>query len=354
MASSRPGAMSTSAPRPSATSGDRQLVGVSLKRKEDRRLLVGGGRYVEDVRLPGLLHLAVVRSPHAHARIVGIDRRAALARPGVHAVLGVAEAPELGRGVPPLINEAAFRPHAHPIMAAARVRHVGEAVAVVVADDPYRASDAAEAVLVEYAPLPAAVAPVVPPAPAPAVVHDGWADNLAGSTRSAVGDVASGFARARGVVAARLSYQRVTGMPIETRGVVAAPDPVSGRITVWTSTQVPFNVRTAIADVLEVAEDSIRVIAPDVGGGFGIKGHVYPEDVMVPAVARRLGRPVRWIETRREHVLTASGDRDQSHEARIGVDGDGIIVALETTFVRDHGAFPTLGDAITRNTINHL
>jgi carbon-monoxide dehydrogenase large subunit len=308
---------------------------------------------VEDVRLPGLAHLAVVRSPHAHARVAGIDGRPALALPGVIAVLGVREAPELGLGVPPLIAETAFRPYVHPVMARDRVRHVGEAVAVVVAEDPYRAADAADLVAVDYEPLPAAAGPVLPPAPA-AVVHDGWPDNLAGSTRSAVGDVARGFARAHVTAEVRVCYPRVTGVPIETRGVLAAPDAVSGRITVWTSTQVPFNVRAAIASVLEVPEDSIRVIAPDVGGGFGIKGHVYPEDVMIPAVARRLGRPVRWIETRREHLLTASGDRDQTHRARIGVDGEGAIVAIETTFVRDHGAFPTLGDAITRNTINHL
>jgi aerobic carbon-monoxide dehydrogenase large subunit len=129
---------------------------------------------------------------------------------------------------------------------------------------------------------------------------------------------------------------------------------VSGRLTVWSSTQVPFNVRTAVAAALGLAEDAVRVIAPDVGGGFGIKGHVYPEDVLVPAVARRLGRPVKWVETRREHFLTASGDRDQAHTARLGVRRDGTITAIETTFVRDHGAFPTLGGAMTANTMNHL
>ena len=346
--------MSTSAAQDAAgPGGPGTSAPPSGARRTRRWLLVGGGRYVEDVHLPGLVHLAVVRSPHAHARVAGIDGRPALALPGVIAVLGVREAPELGLGVPPLIAETAFRPYVHPVMARDRVRHVGEAVAVVVAEDPYRAADAADLVAVDYEPLPAAAGPVIPPAPA-AVVHDGWPDNLAGSTRSAVGDVASGFARAHVTAEVRVRYPRVTGMPIETRGVLAAPDPVSGRITVWTSTQVPFNVRAAIASVLEVPEDSIRVIAPDVGGGFGIKGHVYPEDVMIPAVARRLGRPVRWIETRREHLLTASGDRDQTHRARIGVDGEGAIVAIETTFVRDHGAFPTLGDAITRNTINHL
>jgi aerobic carbon-monoxide dehydrogenase large subunit len=331
-----------------------RLFGTPLRRKEDHRFLIGAGRYVEDLHPPGLVHLAVVRSPHAHAVIVGVDARPALALPGVLAVYTVCEAPELGGSVPPLFAEPAFRPHIHPIMAGDRARHAGEAVALVVAQDPYVAADAVEHVLVEYRPLPVAARPVMPPGESPAVVHERWPDNLAGSTESAVGDVVKGFAGAHAVVETCLHYPRVTGMPMETRGVLAAPDAETGRLIVWSSTQVPFNVRSAVSAALGLAEDSVRVIAPDVGGGFGIKGHVYPEDVIVPAVARRLGRPVRWIETRREHLLTASGDRDQTHRARLGVAADGTIMALETSFIRDHGAYPTLGDAITRNTINHL
>jgi carbon-monoxide dehydrogenase large subunit len=143
-------------------------------------------------------------------------------------------------------------------------------------------------------------------------------------------------------------------MPIEPRGVLASPDAVTGVLMVWASTQVPFAVRSAVAGVLGLQEERIRVIVPEVGGGFGVKGHVYPEDILVPAVARRLGRPLKWIETRREHFLSSASDRDQAHEARLGVKRDGTIVALETSFTRDHGAFPTLGEAITQNTINHL
>jgi CO/xanthine dehydrogenase Mo-binding subunit len=156
------------------------------------------------------------------------------------------------------------------------------------------------------------------------------------------------------VVAARLAYPRVAGMPLETRGVLAAPDPIGGGLTVWTSTQVPFAVRSAIAPVVGLAEERIRVLVPDVGGGFGVKGHVYPEEILVAVVARRLGRPVKWVETRSEHCLTAAGDRDQVHEARIGAERDGHIIAIETAFTRDHGVAPTLGEAITLNTINHL
>jgi carbon-monoxide dehydrogenase large subunit len=327
------------------------LIGASLKRKEDRRLLTGSGRFVDDLSLPGMVHLALVRSPHAHARVLRVDAAPALRRPGVLAALTVRDAPELGASVPPLIREPEWPVYVHPVMAGERVRHVGEAVAVVVADDPYRAVDGAEAVVVDYEPLPVAAAPVVP---APALVHDGWRDNRAGRQEAGTGDVARGFAEAEAVVEVGLAYPRVTGVPIEGRAVLAAPDAESGRLTVWSSTQVPFNVRAAVAAALDLPEDSVRVIAPDVGGGFGIKGHVYPEDVLVPAVARRLRRPVKWVETRREHFLTASGDRDQVHTARLGVRRDGTITALETTFTRDHGAFPTLGGAMTANTMNHL
>jgi len=326
------------------------LIGVSVKRKEDGRLVTGRGRYVEDIRLPGLLHLAVVRSPHAHARVIKIDARAALKAPGVVAVLTVAEAPELGASVPPLIREPGWPEHTHPIMAGARVRHVGEAVAAVIADDPYRAADAVEAVRVTYAPLPAAVTPAA--ARDGALVHEGWRDNVLRPNEASVGDVTRGFSEADVTVGVDVVYPRVTGVPIEGRAVLAVPD--GERLTVWSSTQVPFNVRTAVAGALELPEASVRVVAPDVGGGFGIKGHVYPEEVMIPAVARRLGRPVKWVETRHEHFLTASGDRDQTHAARIGVKHDGTITAIETRFTRDHGAFPTLGGAMTANTINHL
>jgi carbon-monoxide dehydrogenase large subunit len=330
------------------------VIGESIKRREDRRFLTGTGRFLDDIVPDGLLHLAVVRSPHAHARVVRVDAADAARRPGVRAVLTARDLPELTRPVPALIKDASFRPYQQPALAAERVRHVGEAVAVVVADDPYRAADAAEAVLVEYAPLPVAARAGLPPAPAPAILHDGWPDNVAGVSDGGVGDVTRGFAAAEAVVGARFSYPRVTGMPIETRGVVAVPERETGGITVWSSTQVPFNVRSAVGTVLGIPEKTVRVLAPDTGGGFGVKGHVYPEDVLVPAVARRLGRPVKWVETRREHLLVASVDRDQVHEARIGVRRDGTITAIETTFTRDHGAYPTMGEIITRNTINHL
>ena len=185
-------------------------------------------------------------------------------------------------------------------------------------------------------------------------VFEEWPDNAAGPSDGVVGDVTRGFADAHVIVEARLSVPRVAAMPIEPRGVLVQPEALDGRLTIWTSTQVPFAVRAAIASALGLAEEQVRVIAPDVGGGFGAKGHVYPEDVLLAAVARRLRRPVKWIETRREHFLATAPDRDQRHRARLGVTRDGAIAAVETEFTRDGGAYPVIGDVITLNTINHL
>jgi carbon-monoxide dehydrogenase large subunit len=327
-------------------------VGAAIKRTEDARLLVGAGRYVDDLALPGMLHVAIVRCPHPHARIVTVERAEALSCAGTVAVLTVDDLPELAGSIPPLM--AAPRSYTHPVLAGPVVRHAGEAVAVVVADNRYVAADAAERVRVEYQVLPAATTPVAALAPGAPRVHRDWPDNVAGRNSATVGDPARGFAEAAIVVEGDFVHPRMTGTPIEGRAVLAFLDPLSGVLNVWSSTQVPFAVRSAIAEVLRVPEDRVRVRTPEVGGGFGVKGHVYPEDVLIPAVARALGRPVKWVETRLEHFLSAAGDRDQAHHARLGVGRDGAIVALETHFTRDHGAYPTLGEAITLNTINHL
>ena len=270
-----------------------------MRRKEDDRLLRGAGRYTDDLVLPGMLWLAVVRSPHAHARIAHIDGRAAARLPGVVAVLTRAELPDCAGSVPPLVPAPEFPRYHHPVLAADRVMHAGEGVAVVVAESAYTAADAVESVAVDYEPLPAAASPEAALAPGAPRVHDYWPGNLAGVSESRVGSAAEGLAAAHAVVEMRLYYPRVAGMPIEPRAVLASQDATTGLLTVWLSTQVPFAVRSAIAGVLGMAEEHVRVVAPEVGGGFGVKGHVYPEDILVPAVARRLGRPVKWIETRR-------------------------------------------------------
>jgi carbon-monoxide dehydrogenase large subunit len=336
----------------SGTAG--RLVGASIKRREDGRLLTGRARYLDDLVVPGLMHLAVVRSTHAHARVRGIAHEDARSAEGVVAVLTLAELPECAGSVPPLVPAAGMPIYVHPVLAGGLVRHVGEAVAVVVADSAYRAADAAARVVVDYEPLAAATTAAAALAAAAPRVHGDWPANLAGTCAGGTGDARGGLEAADVVVEGQFVYPRMAGMPIETRGVLAWPDPVSGVLEVWSSTQVPFAVRTAVASILGLSEERVRVRTPDVGGGFGVKGHVYPEDVLIPAVARRLGRPVKWLETRHEHLLTAAADRDQDHRARLGVRRDGSIVALETKFTRDHGAYPTLGEAITLNTINHM
>jgi carbon-monoxide dehydrogenase large subunit len=331
-------------------------IGAPLRRREDLRLLTGRGRYLDDLRLPGLLHAAIVRSPHAHARLRAIRAEAARALPGVVAVLTAADFP--GCVVPPLATSVALRPYRHPVLGGEpperKVRHVGEGVAVVAADDPARAADAALAVAVDWEPLPVAASAEAALAAGAPRVFDDWPDNVVGVSRGAVGDAGRGFAESDVLVELDLVFPRVAAMPMEPRGVLAQPAGADGLLTVWTSSQMPYSVRAAVAAALGLPEARVRVLAPDVGGGFGAKGHPYPEDVLIPAVARHLGRPVKWVETRREHLLSTAGDRDQRHHARLGVRRDGSIHALETTFTRDHGAYPSLGDVITLNTINHL
>jgi carbon-monoxide dehydrogenase large subunit len=326
-----------------------------VRRREDVRLLRGQGRFVEDIGSPGCLRLGFVRSPHAHARVVGIDRREALDAPGTVSVLTAEDLPELwDRSVPPLLPAPLLLDYVHPVLAQGVVRHVGEAIAVVVSDDPYRLADALDLVRVDYEPCPASASVDQAQEPDAPRVHPSWPGNLAGRSTRNLGSPAA-LAGADVVVECELRIARVAGMPIECRGVVASVDPLTGLLTVMSATQVPFEVRTAIARALSIPEERVRVLpATDVGGGFGVKGHVYPEEIVVAAVARRLGRPVKWIESRREHLVTAAHERDQRHRARLGVSSEGRIVAAETEFTRDHGAYPTTGDAMTVNTMNHL
>ena len=330
------------------------VTGAPLKRKEDPRYLRGEGKYLDDLVSAGLGHVGFVRSPHAHARIVRVDARAALARPGVRGVFTFADLPEVARPIPAYSYPTRFPPYAQYALADGKVRYVGEAVAVVVADDRYSVADGVEAVQVEYRTLPVvtdAHAAVRNGAPR---VHDDWDGNLVGTAEATIDDAAGAMARADIVVGATLHYPRGAGMPIETRGVLALTDTMSGLLTVWSSTQAVFLLRTALATILQIPAERIRVIAPDVGGAFGAKAQVYAEEIVVPALARRLERPLKWVESRTEHLLGTAHDRDQRHEARLGLRKDGSIVALESSFVRDTGAYPIQGEEISANTVNHL
>jgi CO/xanthine dehydrogenase Mo-binding subunit len=329
-------------------------IGASPRRTEDRPLLLGAGRFLDDLRRPGTVHLGVVRSPHAHARLLAVRGAEARGRPGVLAVLAASDLPEVARPIPlPYGGRPAGQPYDQPVLAREVVRFVGEAVAAVVADDPYRLADAVEAVAVDYEPLPA-VATYEAAARAAVRVHQAWPDNAALTVRGAVGDVAPALATADLVVHERFRHPRLSAVPIEPRGVLAYPDPESGDLVVWSSTQNPYLVRDAVAGVLGLPAERVRVLAPDVGGGFGPKGSVYPEELLVPAVALRLGRPVKWVEGRREHLLATGHDRDQRHEVRAGFRRDGTLVAIDARFDADVGAYPVEGSGLTLNTVNHL
>ena len=300
-----------------------------------------------------MAHLAVVRSLHAHARIRGIAADQAREMPGV-LVFTATDLPEVARGIPSPFGEAPnTRPYVQRVLASEVVRYVGEPVAVVVADDPYRLGDAMDGVLVDYEPLPS-VMTLEAAARGNGRVHEDWPDNAATVARGETGDVDRAFPSADLIVEERLRHPRITAVPIEPRGVLAYRDTESGLLVVWSSTQNPYVVRDAVSVVLGIPAEEVRVLAPDVGGGFGPKGSVYHEELLVPAVALRLERPVKWVEGRREHFVATGHDREQVHRARIAFRRDGTIVGIDGVFQADVGAYPVEGNGLTLNTVNHL
>jgi carbon-monoxide dehydrogenase large subunit len=340
------------------------FVGKSLPRREDDRLLAGHGQYVADLELPGMLHAVFVRSPVAHARIRSVDASRARQAPGVVLVLDGAQ---LQQALPPVRDNQlplpgkwkAAIPHRilnprQPLLAVDKARHVGEAVAVVVAGSAAAAEDAAELVAVEYEDLPAVVDPEAALAEGAVLLHEKLKTNEIGWFSLRKGDAAQALASAPHRIQRRFLHHRYAAMPMECRGVAAAYDPRTQKYTVWSSTQVVHWVQREIATTLGVADAQVRCVALDVGGGFGVKGHVYPEEMLLPFLAKRCGRPVRWLETRREHLASACHSRDQIHDAEIAFDGEGRILALRDRFIVDCGAWNPLGVAVVYNTAAHL
>jgi aerobic carbon-monoxide dehydrogenase large subunit len=317
-----------------------KFVGDRLLRKEDPRLVQGRGRYVGDIALPGMLHAAIVRSPHAHARIGGIDATRALKVPGVAGVVTYADLGDAAGPLPIVPPHAALRGKNFHLLAGDRARFVGEAVAAVVAESRYAAEDARALIEVDWQPLPSVQDP---PTPGPARVHDDVADNVAGRVTLSRGDVTAALAAAPRRARLRLHVGRAGGQPMETRGLVAEYSPATTLLTVWASSQVPHQVRQFIGDLLGLPPHRVRVVAPDVGGGFGAKLIVYPEDVLIPFLALRFGHPVRWLEDRLEHMLTATQERTQVHTVEVGFDDDGRLLALRDRFVHDTGAYTPRG-----------
>lgn len=341
------------------------LIGLSVARVEDDRLLRGAGRYVDDLHPEGVLHAAFLRSPHAHARIAAVDVAAARAAPGVVAVIDGAEACaavppmlfEIAKLVPPAVRETVnptVRLHPMPAMPVDRVTYVGQPVAMVIAADRYLAEDALELIEVDYEPLPAVADPEAALAADAPRLNVAWDDNVAIAFGAGKGDPERAFAEADVVVEERFRSHRQGAAPIETRGVVAVPGAVDGGVTVWSSTQTPHLVRDFLAAPLGLAPERVRVVAPDVGGSFGLKGSIYPEDLLVPLAALRLGRPVKWIEDRSEHLVASTQGREQVHEIALAATRDGRIVGVRDSILINSGAFSTLGLVVPYNSFTHL
>jgi carbon-monoxide dehydrogenase large subunit len=320
--------------------------GASVKRKEDAAFLTGRGRYVDDIALPGLLHAVVLRSPHAHAGIRGIDKRAALALPGVHAVITFADLPlsMQQQTVPLLVPSPAIKQALMPYcLAKDEACFVGEPIAIVVAESRYLAEDAAALVEIDFEPLPAVsdcVAALAPDAPRS---HRDAPGNLAAVIPVNVGNADLAFAQAPHIFRERLFQHRGGPFFMECRGMIAAPDPMGEALTIYVSSQGPHRHKRVLLDLLDWGDHQLRIVTPDVGGGFGPKGSFYAEYGALAATALKLGRPVKWIEDRRENFLSTQQERDQHWDMEIAVDDEARILGVRGRLTHEAGAYMPWG-----------
>ena len=315
-------------------------VGQPVRRFEDHRLLTGQGSFVDDMKLPGLLHAVVLRSLHAHATIRSIDVSGANRLPGVVAVITAADIQDLDVHMPTRssIDDVELTPPRHPVLASDKVCYVGQAVALIIAEDPYTAADALEQVLVDYEVLPAVTDPYQAMEEGAAVIHSDLGSNVSLRTVSEGGDLDAAFAQADHVVRQTYQVQRLAPAPMEPRGLIADYDSGEDLLTVWDSTQHPHDIRENLVQLLGRTESGVRVVAPDVGGGFGEKGCLFPEEVLVPYLAILLGRPIKWVENRQEN-MTAFHGRGHSVEVEAAASSDGIILGIRVRIVADLGAY---------------
>ncbi len=314
------------------------LVGKRVRRREDPRLITGTATYVDDIQMPGMHHACVVRSPHAAARILGIRTAAALEKPGVAAVFTGADIQNLCP-VPCAASLPGLRVPRHHLLAQDRVYFVGHPVAVVVATDRYLARDAAELVEVEYEPLDAVADPEKALAAGAPAVHPEWPDNIAFTFRQEGGDVEEAFRQADVVIKQRIVSQRLIPTAMETRGVVADWRSGERSLTLYSSTQIPHLLRTLVAGILSMPENRLRVVAPEVGGGFGSKLNVYAEEALMGFVAMRIGKPVKWIESRRENFLCTIHGRGHVDYFELAARRDGTMLGLKLRLIQDLGAY---------------
>lgn len=313
------------------------MVGRPLRRQEDPRLVRGRGAYVADLALPGLLHLAVLRSPHPHARLRAVDAGAAGKLAGVVAVIGPADVQALGE-LPVLAHPPGQRQAGFPVLPSDRVIYAGQPVAAVVAESRYIAADALEAMRVEYEPLPVVTDVGQATRDGAPRLYPDWPDNIAVAREIGSGQPGAAFAAAPLVIETILVTPRQTAVPLEGRAICAAHDRATGELRVWVSSQAPHQFRTVLARILGLDEERIRVTVPDVGGGFGVKLHYYPEDVLVCLAAMRLGRPVKWVEDRSEHFVATVHAREQQVRARAAFDERGTLLGLDVHVRGDVGA----------------
>jgi carbon-monoxide dehydrogenase large subunit len=329
--------------------------GQPVKRNEDARLLQGKALFVDDVELPRMLHAAFVRSPYAHARIRSIDTEAAKKRPGVVAVYTAADLGDYWQPgpllvPPPPIAGITFNQRTQVPLARDKVRHAGEPLAVVIAEDRYIAEDAAAEVVVDYEELPAVVDLEKARDTKSGFVHDDLKTNVAAHVRQTKGDYEKAVAGAACVIKRHFLYDRGSSLPIETRGVVAHWDAKANRMTIWDTTQAPVFVRNGLAGMLGLSERQVRVIAPHIGGGFGPKIMMfYPEEVVLPWAAMKLDRPIKWIEDRFEHFFATTHERGQLHDAEIALAKDGRILGVKDVFLHDTGAYDPYGLTVPIN-----
>jgi carbon-monoxide dehydrogenase large subunit len=337
--------------------------GASVKRKEDPRYLRGEGRFVDDIKLPGLLHAAFVRSPHAHARIVAVRTDAAKRLPGVAHVFTFVDLERwmkplpLFGAIPPGLAarvSVSMRQIGQLAMCRDEARYVGEIVAMVLGESRALAEDGCERIEVDYEPLPVLADVEAAARPGAPILYPEWGDNVALSFKTGFGDAEAAFRAADVRVRERFVIPRYVGMPIETRGVVAQWDPRDGALTTWNGTQVVHFVQQGLVTALGLPPHKIRVVAPDVGGGFGTKAQGYPEDLLIPAAAIAARRPVKWTEDRREHMMGSAHARAQVHDIEIAARRDGAMLAVRDRIWVDLGAYNSWGIVLPYNTVAHL
>jgi carbon-monoxide dehydrogenase large subunit/6-hydroxypseudooxynicotine dehydrogenase subunit gamma len=310
------------------------MIGRSVTRLEDAALVTGAGRYIGDISFPHQLHMRIVRSPIAHGRIVAIDVSHAQALPGVVAVWtgrDVADIPPVDFRDP---SAEALLPYRQPILAQERVRYVGEPIAAVFAYDPYIAEDAADLVTIEIDTLPPLLSACEPPGE-----FESGRSTEATVLRHSFGDIDRAFAAAHTVVELDLDLGRHSAVPMETRGAIGVHDPGSDMLRLYGAAKVPHRTRDTLCRMLERSPSALHLHEVHVGGGFGVRGELYPEDVLVCIAAMELRRPIKWIEDRREHLLAANHSRQQRHRARIAVDAEGHILGIDDEFFHDQGAY---------------